>query len=76
MNYSVPEASIEKITASGRIRTVAATYGCKILQLCEYDENVYGYELRMTSKQYHFMQHKGQLITEMTSFCIVQTVHV
>ena len=31
-------------TASECIRTVAATYGYKILQLYEYDANVYGYD--------------------------------
>ena len=33
---------MEDNTASECIRTVAATYGCKILQLYEYDANVYG----------------------------------
>ena len=35
---------MEDNTASECIRTVAATYGCKILQLYEYDANVYGYD--------------------------------
>ena len=34
------------------------------------------YELRMTPQQYQFMQHKGQLITRMRSFCIDLTVHI
>ena len=29
---------------TAQVRTVAATYGCKILQLDEYDANEYGYE--------------------------------
>ena len=37
-------APVEDNTALESIRTVAATYGCKILQLCEYDANVYGYD--------------------------------
>ena len=36
---------VEDNTASECIRTVAATYGCKILQLYEYDANVYGYDV-------------------------------
>ena len=35
---------MEDITASECIRTVAITHGCKILQLYEYDANVYGYD--------------------------------
>ena len=34
-------APVKHNTASECIRTVAATYGCKILQLYEYDANVY-----------------------------------
>ena len=34
---------MEDNTASECVRTVA-TYGCKILQLYEYDANVYGYD--------------------------------
>ena len=51
------------------VRTVVATYGCKILQSCEYNEEYNGNtirircELRMTPKEHQFMQHKGQLIT-------------
>ena len=33
---------VDDNTASECIRTVAATYGCKTLQLYEYDANVYG----------------------------------
>ena len=32
---------MEDNTASECVRTVAATYGCKILQLYEYNANVY-----------------------------------
>ena len=32
------------VEASECIRTAAATYGCKILQLYEHDMNVYGYD--------------------------------
>ena len=35
---------MEDNTASECVRTVAATYGCKIVQLYEYDANVYGYD--------------------------------
>ena len=35
---------MEDNTASECIRTVAATYGCKILQLYECDANVLGYD--------------------------------
>ena len=37
-------APVENNTASEYVRTVAAKYGCKILQLYEYDVNVYGYD--------------------------------
>ena len=40
----IRRAPVEDNIASECIRTVAATYGCKILQLYEYDENVYGYD--------------------------------
>ena len=33
-------------------------------------------ELGRTFQEYQFMEHKGQLITGMTSFYIVYTVHV
>ena len=33
-------------TVSECIRTVAATHGCKILQLYKYDANQYGYEVK------------------------------
>ena len=36
-------APVEDNTVSECICTVAATYGCKILQLYEYDENMYRY---------------------------------
>ena len=39
MNVFIPEALIKKNIASECIRTVAATFGCKTLQLCEYDAN-------------------------------------
>ena len=68
MNVFIREAPIEKNIASECIRTVAETYNCEILQLCEYDANVYRCELRMKPQEYQFMQHKGQLITGMRSF--------
>ena len=37
-------APVEDNTASECIRTVAAMYGCKILQLYEYNANVSGYD--------------------------------
>ena len=36
---------MEDNTASECVRTVAARHGCKILQLYEYDANVYGYDV-------------------------------
>ena len=42
MNVFIREAPIEKNVASKCIRTIAAKYGCKILQLCEYDAKLYG----------------------------------
>ena len=44
MTVFIRRAQVEDKTASEWIRTVTATYGCKILQLYEYDANVYGYE--------------------------------
>ena len=35
----IRRAPVENNTASERIRTIAATYGCKILQLYKYDAN-------------------------------------
>ena len=63
---------MEDNTASERNRTVAATYGCKILQPYEYDANVYGYDANCewTPQEYQSMQHKRQLITELGYFCI------
>ena len=40
--FFLREAPIEKKTTLECIRTVAATYACKILQLCEYEANEYG----------------------------------
>ena len=44
MTVFVRRAPVEDNTASERIRTVAATYGCKILQPYEYDANIYRYD--------------------------------
>ena len=44
MTVFIKRAPVEDNTASECIRTVSATYGCKILQLYEYDANVYGYD--------------------------------
>ena len=41
INVFIQKASIEENTASECIRNVAATYGCKILQLYEYEANKY-----------------------------------
>ena len=41
MNILIGEAPIKKNTASECIRTVAAAYGCKILQLYEHQANEY-----------------------------------
>ena len=40
MNVVIREALIEKNIAPECICTVAASYGFKILQLCEYDANI------------------------------------
>ena len=44
MTVFIRRAPVEDNTASERIHTVAATYGCKILQLYKYDANVYRYD--------------------------------
>ena len=44
MTVFVQEAPIEENTSSECIRTVAATCGCKILQLDEYEVNECRYE--------------------------------
>ena len=44
MTVFIRRASEVDNAASECTRTVAATYGCKILQLFEYDANVYGYD--------------------------------
>ena len=46
MAVSISEAPVEDNTVSECIRIVAATYGCKILQLCEYEANENGYEAK------------------------------
>ena len=60
MNVFVREAPIEENTASKFIRAVAATYGCKILQLYEYETNEYGDTKRTANDthEYQFMHHK------------------
>ena len=42
MTVFIRRAPVKHNTASECIRTIAATYGCKILKLYEYDANVYG----------------------------------
>ena len=42
--FFIGRASVEDTAASECIRTVGATHGCKILQLYEYDANVYRYD--------------------------------
>ena len=44
MTIFIRRAPVEDHTASECIRIAAATHGCKILQLYEYDANVYGYD--------------------------------
>ena len=44
MTVFIRRAPVEDNTASERIHTVAATYGCKILQPYKYDANVYRYD--------------------------------
>ena len=45
MTVSIRRAPVEDNTASECVRTVVATDFCKILQLYEYDANVYGYDV-------------------------------
>ena len=49
MTVFIRRALVEDNTSSEHIRTVVATYGCKNLQLCEYDANVYGYDANCKS---------------------------
>ena len=44
MTVFIRGALVEDNTASECVRTVAATYGCKILQLYGHNANVYGYD--------------------------------
>ena len=44
MTDFIRRAPADDNTASEHIRTVAATYGCKILQPYEYDANMYRYD--------------------------------
>ena len=44
MTVFIRRAPVKDNTASECIRTVATTYGCKILQLYEYGANVYRYD--------------------------------
>ena len=44
MTVFIRGAPVEDNTESECVRTVAATYGCIILQLYEYNANVYGYD--------------------------------
>ena len=44
MTDFVRRAPVEDNTTSECIRTLAAKYGCKILQPYQYDANVYGYD--------------------------------
>ena len=44
MTFFIRRAPVEDNTTSECIRTVPATFGCKTLQLCEDDANVYGYD--------------------------------
>ena len=43
MTVFIRRATVQDNTTSECVPTVAVTYGCKILQLYEYDANVYGY---------------------------------
>ena len=63
--------SIEENTALKCIRTVAATYGCKILRL-RIRVRIRS-ELRKIPKEYQFIQLN---IIGLTSFCIFEAVHV
>ena len=44
MTVFIRRAPMEDNTASECVRIVAPTYECKILQLYEYNANVYGYD--------------------------------
>ena len=72
MTVLIRRARVEDNTVSECICTVAATYGCKILQLYEYDANMYRYDTNCEwpPKEYQLMEHKRQLIIELRYFYI------
>ena len=82
MTVFIREVLVKDKTASEFICTVAATYGCKILQLYGYEANEYDYpgrlrsKVRMVPQGHQFMQHKRKKIIKSKSFCIVWTVHL
>ena len=49
MTVFIRRAQVADKTASECIRTVAAKYGCKILQLYEYDANMYTDTMRTSN---------------------------
>ena len=64
MTVVIRRAPVEDNTASECIHTVAATYGCKILQPYEYGANVYGHDANCEwhpKNTNQFMQHERQL---------------
>ena len=61
MSVFIREAPIEENTASECIRTVAAMYDGRILQLYEYGTDEYGYEASCEWHPNHLMQHRRQL---------------
>ena len=71
MSVFIGEARIEENTTSECIRTVAAMYGGRILQLYEYGTDEYGYEASFELHPNHLMQHRRQLNKVLRSFCIV-----
>ena len=67
MNVFIREVPMEKNVASECIRTVAATYGCKIFitMRIRCERVRIRCEMQMTPQAYQFMLHKGRLITGM-----------
>ena len=59
---------MEDNTALEFIHTVAATYGCQILQLYKYEanDNIHEAKCKGYSPKYQFMQDKRQKIIELS----------
>ena len=54
MTVFIRQAPIEENNASECIRTVTATYGCKIAQSYEYEANEFGYEANYSTVHVYY----------------------